>query len=45
MRQRYGWGDDDPVVAIVGRQTEYKRVDLALRAIQHVWKSAKEYLF
>ncbi len=39
MRRRYGWGDD-PLVAIVGRQTEYKRIDLALAAMQQVWRSA-----
>lgn len=38
MRRRYGWGDD-PVVAIVGRQTEYKRIDLALAAVQKAWRS------
>ena len=30
IRYRYGWANDDLVVAIVGRQAEHKRIDLAL---------------
>lgn len=35
-RTRLGWGDD-PVVATVGRQTAYKRVDVVLAAMRQVW--------
>jgi glycosyltransferase involved in cell wall biosynthesis len=38
MRREHGWADE-PVVAMIGRQTEYKRFDLALAAMQQVWRS------
>lgn len=40
IRYRYGWANDDPVVAIVGRQAEHKRIDLALAAMRRVWSFA-----
>lgn len=36
MRDRYGWGDD-PVVALVAKQTARKRFDTLLAAMQRVW--------
>jgi glycosyltransferase involved in cell wall biosynthesis len=41
IRERYGWGDD-PVVAIIGRQTTYKRLDIAVAAMQRVWRSVPD---
>ena len=37
MRQKFHWGSA-PVVAIVGRQTWYKRADIVLSAMQMVWQ-------
>jgi len=36
IRQQYGWGDD-PVVGVVARQSESKRLDLLLKAMPKVW--------
>lgn len=36
MRRHYGWGDD-PVVAVLARQSSLKRIDLAIRAMPLVW--------
>jgi glycosyltransferase involved in cell wall biosynthesis len=41
VRRRYGWGDD-PVVAVVGRHTAYKRFDLVLAAMQLVWQDVPD---
>ena len=35
-RARLGWGDA-PVVAMIGRQTAYKRADVVLAAMRQVW--------
>ncbi len=36
IRRRYGWGDD-PVVGVMARQSELKRLDILLRAMPNVW--------
>jgi glycosyltransferase involved in cell wall biosynthesis len=36
IRQRYGW-KDAPVVGVVARQSELKRLDILLRAMPQVW--------
>jgi len=36
IRQQYGWGDD-PVVALVAKQTARKRFDVLIEAMRRVW--------
>jgi glycosyltransferase involved in cell wall biosynthesis len=36
IRRRYGWGND-PVVGVMARQSELKRLDILLQAMPSVW--------
>ena len=38
LRRQQGWGDE-PVIAMVGRLTAYKRADVILQAMQRVWQA------
>jgi glycosyltransferase involved in cell wall biosynthesis len=38
VRACYDWGDA-PVVGVVGRHAEHKRIDLVLAAMRHVWQA------